>query len=139
MQSQRFHCGNANVINIFVYIYRCYDGSRYNNRRNHRSKNFKIKFHAFSPFCVIQKHISVEREKRSRQAQHHIVTTKVTTINSSKNNAKPIIFNILQGGSISFKENLSMVLGMVLYTASNFLLQKFFVFKRLIKNARLIR
>ena len=44
--------------------------------------------------------------------------------------AKPVISHLLSNYSVSVQENVSMVLGMVLFVGLNYLGQRFFAFKR---------
>ncbi len=44
--------------------------------------------------------------------------------------AKPLVFSLLAGQSLSVQENIAMLVGMCLYTGLNYLGQRFFAFQK---------
>ena len=44
--------------------------------------------------------------------------------------AKPLVLRILEGQSLWLQENVAMLVGMCLYTALNYLGQRFFAFRK---------
>lgn len=78
----------------------------------------------------LNKYFTFQRKERSWSEVGRFVLTVAVCMLLAYGLAKPAVRWALSGFDVSVQENVAMVVGMVLYTALNYLGQRFFAFKK---------